>query len=93
MSRNGIDHRHCKWPLGAAVWVLTPDGYLKGAVNRHETEYPNRCDVAFEVPVDMGDANGRRFCHPIPFRMMRRDDPTSKRPTEPWYKKFKRGAA
>lgn len=84
MSHNGIDHRHCKWPLSTVVWVLTPDGYVEGSINRHEKDHPNRCDVAFHKTVDMGDANGRRYCHAIPFRNIRPVDRVKL--SMPWYK-------
>lgn len=88
MSKNGIDHRHCKWPLGTQVLVRTPQGYLRGTINRHQTAVRCRhgCDVAFEEIVDLGDGNGARYCHHIPFRSMRRVNPLTVRPKRPWYK-------
>ncbi len=85
MSR-GIDHRHCKWPLSTPVMVKTPDGYLRGTVNRHY-EDSNGCDISFDVTVDMGDANGRRYSHHIPFRSMKPVDKV-KRLARPWYKEL-----
>ncbi len=93
MSRHGIDHRHCKWPLGMTVMVKTPGGYMQGKVNRHQkTDRRCRhgCDIAFEVVVDLGDRNGSRFCHHIPFRCIKPVGPV-KRPSMPWYKVSKRG--
>jgi hypothetical protein len=86
VSKNGIDHRHCKWPLGTEVWALTPNGYLKGRVNRHTRQEPDHCDVAFDQVVDMGNSNGSRFCHVFPFRSLRRAEPQASRPAKPWYK-------
>ena len=86
-SKNGIDHRHCKWPLGTLVWVKTPQGYMEGRVNRHLTHprYIDKCDIAFVELVDMGDANGVRYCHAVPFRNIK---PKEKkvRSKRPWYK-------
>lgn len=98
MSKNGIDRRHCKWPLGTEVMTLTPEGYLRGKVSRHISDYLDCCDINFEQVVDMGTANGRRFCHPIPFRSLRRVNPSEPRPARPWYKeppydKLRGGAA
>lgn len=85
MSINGIDHRHCKWPLGLDVFVLTPQGYRAGRIHRHTKERPNVCDVCFAEVVDMGDANGVRYCHPVAFRNIK---PAYKpvRLSRPWYK-------
>lgn len=86
MSRKGIDRRHCKWPLGHKVWVLTPDGYLEGSIHRHQRERPNGCDVCFSRLVDLGDLNGARSCHYFPFRSLRRSDPWAVRLKRPWYR-------
>lgn len=85
MKRN-MDHKHCKWPLGTEVMTLTPDGYLKGSVSRHVKGYPHACDIDFEQTVDMGDANGRRFGHIIPFRSLKRVGARVPRLKRPWYK-------
>lgn len=85
MSKNGIDHRHCKWPLGTIVWVLVEQDYLEGRINRHLKRYVDKCDIAFVEPVDLGDANGLRYCHAIPFRNIK---PKEKKVRQklPWYK-------
>jgi hypothetical protein len=65
--------KHRKWPLGTEVLVKTPSGYLKGKVHKHWrlNESPHVASVEFPFCVDMGDANGSRFCHNIPFRNMK----------------------
>jgi len=63
--------KHKKWPLDLPVATLTPQGYLGGRVVKHDREYGDRCLVEFTVMVNMGDANGSRFCHIIPFRNLR----------------------
>jgi len=87
MSRQGIDHRHCKWPLGTEVFVLTPQGYKRGKIHRHPRDYRHGADVSFNECVDFGNLNGNRFCHPIPFRSMRRVNPEAPRLKSPWYRK------
>jgi len=86
MSKNGIDHRHCKWPLGMTVLVKTPCGYLAGTVFKHDRAWRHCCTVDFKRQlVNMGDANGERYCHNIPFRNLKPVGEV-KRPTKPWYK-------
>jgi hypothetical protein len=65
--------KHRKWPLGTEVMVLTPQGYLKGNLHKHWriTEAQASATVEFPCVVDMGDANGRRTSHLIPFRNMK----------------------
>lgn len=65
--------KHRKWPLGTYVMVKTPEGYLRGRVFKHwrRDEVPHGATVEFPFPVDMGDANGERFGHVIPFRSMK----------------------
>ncbi|WP_157657761.1 hypothetical protein [Burkholderia ubonensis] len=65
--------KHRKWPLGTAVMVQTPAGYLRGRIFKHWriNENPHGATVEFPEVVDMGDANGTRYCHVIPFRNMR----------------------
>lgn len=91
MSHNGIDHRHCKWSLGTRVATLTPEGYLEGKICRHEKHRKHGCDIEFSSVVDMGTANGARFCHFIPFRSLRRLDPSALRQSVPWYKSGNHG--
>jgi hypothetical protein len=87
MNSKGMDNKHCKWPLSTVVFVNTPDGYIKGRVSRHVKGYPYACDICFDVVVDMGDANGRRYSHIIPFRNIK---PVGKvRLLKPWYKEDK----
>lgn len=72
--RQDMTRRHRKWPLGTVVSVLTPQGYLVGRVFKHwrKDEVAHGATVDFPYCVDMGDANGLRFCHVIPFRSMRK---------------------
>lgn len=65
--------KHRSWPLGTEVMVKTPAGYLKGKVHKHWrlNEAPHGASVEFPIIVDMGDANGARFSHIIPFRNMK----------------------
>lgn len=65
--------KHRKWPLGTAVMVQTPAGYLRGRIFKHWrlNENPHGATVEFPEVVNMGDANGTRYCHVIPFRNMR----------------------
>lgn len=67
-----MHRRHRKWPLGTEVRTKTPVGYLQGKVFKHwrKGEVPHGATVEFSVLVDMGDGNGARFCHEIPFRAM-----------------------
>lgn len=69
-----ITRRHRRWPLGTLVATLTPHGYLIGNVFKHwrKGERKEGCSVLFSQVVDMGDANGRRDCHVIPFRNLRK---------------------
>lgn len=65
--------KHRKWPLGQRVATLTPQGYLVGKINKHDRHYGGCCAVDFAPnTVDMGDANGARFCHVIPFRNLKK---------------------
>lgn len=65
--------RHRKWPLGKVVMTLTPQGYLMGRVHKHWGlyEYGAACSIDFDQSVDMGNANGSRLSHVIPFRNLR----------------------
>jgi hypothetical protein len=65
--------KHRKWPLGMGVLVKTPAGYIRGRVFKHwrKDENEHGCSVEFPFIVDMGDANGARYCHEIPFRSMK----------------------
>ncbi|MEX3983854.1 hypothetical protein AB4Y45_33250 [Paraburkholderia sp. EG287A] len=65
--------KHRKWPLGTAVLVKTPAGYLLGKVHKHWriTEVEHGATVEFPCVVDMGDANGSRTSHIIAFRNMK----------------------
>jgi len=65
--------KHRKWPLGTTVMVMTPAGYLRGRISKHwrRTENHHGATVEFPEVVDMGDANGARYCHVIPFRSMK----------------------
>jgi hypothetical protein len=65
--------KHRKWPLGTEVLVKTPAGYMKGKIHKHWgiTEAEHGASVEFPIIVDMGDANGARFSHIIPFRSMK----------------------
>jgi len=86
MSKNGIDRRHCKWPLGTEVKVLTVTGYLTGKINRHTQENPNECGVCFDEVVDMGTLNGVRYCHPVPFSCIKSVNRVKLK--LPWYKDY-----
>jgi hypothetical protein len=68
-----FDRKHRKWPLGMFVLVKTPAGYIRGRVFKHwrKDENEHGCSVEFPFVVDMGDANGSRFCHEIPFRSLK----------------------
>jgi len=74
-SRNAADLRrkHRKWPLGTRVMVKTPEGYLAGRLFKHwrVDEVPHGATIEFDQLVNMGDANGARFCHVIPFRSLK----------------------
>jgi hypothetical protein len=100
MSRNGIDHRHCKWPLGLKVMVKTEQGYMEGRIHKNDSRAPHKAWVTFPVCVTMQgrDDNGRmfklcqcctephaRFGHVIPFRNMK-PLPGQVRPDQPWYR-------
>jgi hypothetical protein len=65
--------KHRKWPLGTVVMVKTPQGYLQGKVHKHWRidEVEHGASVEFSQLVDLGDANGARFSHVIPFRNMK----------------------
>jgi hypothetical protein len=67
-----MTNKHRRWPLGAPVFAATPVGVLRGTVMKHwrSTEYPHGCSVEFATVVDLGDANGARFGHVIPFRCL-----------------------
>jgi hypothetical protein len=69
-----MDRKHRRWPLGTPVAANTPAGYLTGIVFKHwrKNETPHGATVLFPEVVDMGDANGARFCHIVPFRNMRK---------------------
>ncbi|WP_157649552.1 hypothetical protein [Burkholderia ubonensis] len=68
-----MSRKHRKWPLGTQVLVKTPAGYLLGKVCKHWRidEVEHGASVEFPDVVDMGDANGSRFSHVIPFRSMK----------------------
>lgn len=68
-----MDRRHRKWPLGTAIQTNTPAGYLAGRIVKHwrKGEVAHGATVEFPMLVDMGDANGARYAHVIPFRSMR----------------------
>jgi hypothetical protein len=68
-----LKRKHRKWPLGTGVLVKTPMGYVPGRINKHWRidESQHGASVEFPFLVDMGDANGARFCHEIPFRSMK----------------------
>lgn len=68
-----LRRKHRKWPLGTVVWVRTPHGMLRGMLVKHwrKGEVADGASVEFQVLVDMGDLNGPRFSHVIPFRSMR----------------------
>ena len=69
-----LKRKHRKWPLGTAVMVKTPQGYLKGVVFKHwrKGERGDVAAISFEgLFVNMGNANGERLCHDIPFRNLR----------------------
>ena len=72
-SSSHMLRKHRKWPLGTEVLVKTPAGYLKGKIHKHWriTEAEHGASVEFPIIVDMGDANGARFSHIIPFRNMK----------------------
>ncbi|WP_432262765.1 hypothetical protein [Cupriavidus sp. TMH.W2] len=65
--------RHRKWPLGTVVHTKTPAGYLRGRIIKHwrKGEVPHGTSVEFPEAIDLGDGNGTRFCHEIPFRSLR----------------------
>jgi len=65
--------KHRKWPLGMTVMVKTPAGYQQGRIFKHWRIDENEHGASVEFPsvVDMGDANGVRYCHEIPFRCMK----------------------
>lgn len=65
--------KHRKWPLGLNVMVKTPQGYLRGRICKHwrPDENQHGASVEFPAPISMGDANGTRYCHEIPFRSMK----------------------
>lgn len=69
-----LRRKHHKWPLGTQVLVKTADGYLRGRVFKHwrKDEVAHGASVEFPFVVDMGDANGERICHVIPFRSLKR---------------------
>jgi hypothetical protein len=68
-----FNRKHRKWPLGMPVLVKTPAGYLRGRIFKHWRIDENEHGASVEFPgiVDMGDANGARYCHEIPFRCMK----------------------
>jgi hypothetical protein len=68
-----LTRKHRKWPLGTPVLVKTPQGYLQGRIFKHWRIDENRHGASVEFPavVDMGDANGARVCHEVPFRSMK----------------------
>jgi hypothetical protein len=68
-----MKRRHRKWPLGMGVRTKTPAGYLQGRIFKHwrKGEVPHGATVEFAEPVDLGNGNGARHCHEIPFRAMR----------------------
>jgi len=65
--------KHRRWPLGTPVMANTPVGLLRGRVFKHwrSDVAPHGCSVEFDRVVDLGDANGGRYCHVIPFRNLR----------------------
>lgn len=69
-----MEAKHRRWPLGTTVEANTPIGVTVGKVSKHwrSDEVPHGCSIAFPHPVDLGDANGRRFCHVLPFRNLRK---------------------
>lgn len=88
MSKHGIDHKHCKWPLGLRVTVMTPQGYLRGKVHKHDRGWKHECSIDFSPNLVDLDGRGLRYCGYVPFRSIR-PDPGQERPTEPWYAKYK----
>jgi hypothetical protein len=68
-----LKRKHRKWPLGTVVLVKTPKGYFNGRIFKHWRIDENQHGATVEFPhiVDMGDANGARFCHEVPFRSMK----------------------
>lgn len=76
LSRRELAHmemKHRRWPLGTRVIANTPIGRLPGQVNKHwrSTECPGGCCIEFSEVVDLGDANGPRYCHRIAFRNLK----------------------
>lgn len=65
--------KHARFPLGMRVLVKTPEGYMKGKVSKHwrPDEYRHGCSIEFPFPISMGDANGKRYSHVIPFRSVK----------------------
>lgn len=73
MSKRELAHmraKHLRWPLSTEVLANTPAGVLPGKVFKHwrRGEVAHGCSILFPICVDMGDANGSRFAHNIPFR-------------------------
>jgi hypothetical protein len=68
-----LRRKHRKWPLGTNVMVQTREGYLRGRIHKHWRIDETRHGASVEFPfcVDMGDANGSRYCHEFPFRSMK----------------------
>lgn len=51
MSKNGIDHKHCKWPLGLWVMVMTDVGYIQGRIHKHDRSLGDGAWVDFSPVV------------------------------------------
>ena len=77
-TRATFKTRHRKWPLGTKVIANTPIGRIEGKVGKHWRDYEVAagCTVDFHPHlIDLGDANGERFCHVIPFRNLKKIKP------------------
>ena len=76
LSKRELAHmqgKHMRWPLGTWVIANTNIGRIWGKVSKHwrSTEYPHKCSIDFEMPINLGDANGSRFSHVLPFRSLK----------------------
>ena len=77
-TRATFKTRHRKWPLGTKVIANTPIGRIEGKVGKHWRDYEVAagCTVDFHPHlIDLGDANGERYSHVIPFRNLKKIKP------------------
>jgi hypothetical protein len=80
-----MDRKHCKWPLGLKVMVLTNIGYIQGRILKHDRRMGPEAWIDFSPHLVNMDDHGDRHTAIIPFRSMK-PLPGQDRPKIPWYR-------